>query len=151
MPTETSPISGANDSGPDGRQADPWPITGGKVWDIMTDLTFTYGETPQDTIRAQCAAQCPDGYRMAVHSGEDLDALAAATQPVIDSHLEAVIFTEGPSDSAGRRVFTFTAEGLAVLCRRLSEAPWGDPDASEDPAAHGLRSCILETLGIEEI
>ncbi len=116
----------------------------------MTDLTFTYGETPQDTIRAQCAAQCPDGYRMAVHSGEDLDALAAATQPVIDSHLEAVIFTEGPSDSAGRRVFTFTAEGLAVLCRRLSEADM-EPDSDEEPAAHSLRSCILETLGIEEI
>ena len=112
---------------------------------------YSYGATPQGVIRTACAAQCPNGYRMAVHNGEDLDALAAATQPVIDAHLEAVIFTEGPRDEAGRRVFTFTAEGLAVLCRRLGEAPWGHPDDSEDPAAHGLRSAILQRLDIEEI
>ncbi len=117
---------------------------------MADQLTYNYGDAPQAVIQAQCAAQCPDGYRIAVHAGEDLDALAAATQPVIDSRLEAVTFTEGPRDDAGRRVFTFTAEGLAVLCRRLSEADM-DPDGEEEPPAHSLRSCILSTLDIEEI
>ncbi len=113
--------------------------------------TYNYGDCPQSVILAKCFDQCPDGYKIAVHNkGEDLAALSAATKPVIDSRLEAVIFTEGPQDEAGRRVFTFTAKGLAVLCRRLSEADM-DPDGEEEPPAHSLRSDILTTLGIEEI
>jgi len=87
---------------------------------------------------------------------------AAINDQVIDSHLEAVSFTQGTRHrGAGfyTGVYSFDAETLPVLIRRLAqplqrhwETPLGDDD-SEYPrtlgdAMQSLANEILGTLGI---
>lgn len=106
--------------------------------------TYTYGTTPTDVIRAALDAQCPEGYHISAWPrSEDYQALVAAVNQGIDSHLEAVTGMKQGTDSRGSPEFTFTTDDMLVILRRLGE--------SDDDNAMFLRSCILETLGIEEV
>jgi hypothetical protein len=107
----------------------------------MAKRTYSYGATPAEVIRRECAEQCPEGYRMTLRSKVEWYVLAQAWNEGIDSYLEAL--TERSSaDADTGKVCVHPAE-LQTLCRRLFE------QGSDE--AWSLRSCILETLGIEEV
>lgn len=93
-------------------------------------------------IKAAAMAQCPDGYPVEMPHGYEFDLLCEAINQGIDSHLEAVQFTEF-SGSYGKRGFKFNPETLSVLVRRLME--------SDNDEAQSLASGICETLNIELI
>lgn len=73
---------------------------------------------------------------------EDFEAIRDAISQGIDSHLEAIRFTEF-SGQYGKRGLAFNPETLHVLIRRLME--------SENDAAQSLASAICETIGVELI
>jgi len=106
--------------------------------------TYTYGTTPADVIRAALDAQCPEGYNISAWlQSEEYQAIGTAVNQGIDSRLEAVTDMKQGRDSRGAPEFTFTTDDMLVILRRLAE--------SDDDNAMSLRSCILETLGIEEV
>lgn len=107
--------------------------------------TYSFGATPEGLIKERCHAQCPDGYPMTIRSDSEWAAIAACVNTGIDSHLEAV--TERSSFDASTGECLVHPDELHVLLRRLGECEWSD-DYEDGPS---LRSCILETLGIEEI
>lgn len=96
-----------------------------------------------DALREAIKARALEPYPCEFHNGsQDLQAVAAAVNQGIDSHLEAVQFTESQG-AHGRRKFTFEPASVAVLVRRLME--------SGEENAESLASGICETLGIELI
>lgn len=103
--------------------------------------TNSFGETPDDEIRAAVRLQCPDGYPMTLRCKDEWRALAAAWNQGIDAHLEAL--TERSSADATTGVVLVHPDELHVLLRRLAEG------GSEE--GESLRSAILSTLDIEEV
>jgi hypothetical protein len=76
--------------------------------------------------------------RIAVHHfSDDFKVLHDAVNQGIDSHLEAVQFTELQRDEAGRRVFDFSLGTIHVLVRRLSGLSYCTDDSDE----HGTDTC----------
>lgn len=126
---------------------------------------YSFGMTPEADIRQAMVKQGMDHYPMSL-VGEDVQAVIKAVNIGIDAHLTACFCPErGDAYEPGERAITATsdtrhwqagdklvlartldcsvsAESLRVLLRRLYE------DGSD--AAWGLRSAILDTLGIEE-
>jgi hypothetical protein len=74
--------------------------------------------------------------------GDDYQAFADAVGQGIDSHLEAVSFTQEPG-AHGRVKFTVAPESMPVLVRRLLE--------SGNEHAESLAGSICTTLEIELI
>lgn len=132
--------------------------------------TFSSGQTPAEILLQQLKKYCPDGsYEMSL-VGDDQEVAIEAINVGIDSHLEAVTFNDNPKynqevfevegKSYGgpvRLELDTTLEGIVVICRRLYDF-WCNCDCSEEDAedckhwrAYDLRSCILQTLNIEEV
>jgi hypothetical protein len=103
------------------------------------ESTFSFGACPEDLIKKACNSQCPAGYTMTIKDDEEWEAIAAAVNLGIDSHLEAL--TERSVFDNG--VCNVHPDELHVLLRRFAE--------SMVEKAELLRSAILDTLGIEEI
>jgi hypothetical protein len=114
--------------------------------------TFSFGECPEDLIKKACNSQCPMGYTMTIKAQDEWSWLAAAVNTGIDAHLEALTNRSTFDNSTG--VCNVHPNELHVLLRRLLDQGW---DQTEDQiegraeSPHGLRSAILDTLGIEEI
>jgi len=104
--------------------------------------TYTYGTAPAAAIIEACKGE---EYTMKLNS-TDAAPVQRACSIGIDSHLEAC-FVPSRGDSYdwhdGKLHCCVSPESLAVLCRRLADI--GDENAEN------LRSCILETLDIEEV
>ena len=100
---------------------------------------FSAGLCPSELIKLAALDQCPEGYPMTIRDPAEWTALAAAWNQGIDSHLEAL--TERSHANNGS--VCVHPEELHTLLRRLYE--------SESEDAWQLRSCILTTLGIEEV
>lgn len=103
-------------------------------------VTFSYGTTPEEVIKARVARQTPNGYSMTIRSQTEWTAIANAVNQGIDSHLEG--FTRSKFDPKTGECLIHPEE-MTTFLRRLSE--------SNDEESMDLRSSILETLGIEEI
>lgn len=101
---------------------------------------YSFGECPDDVIRAACHAQCSGGYPMTIRSQGEWGAIAEAVNQGIDSHLEAL--TESSFNTSTGECLVHPDE-LHVLLRRLFE--------SGDEEAWSLRSDILQSLDIEEV
>lgn len=109
----------------------------------MKHFSAIWSDKLGEAIKAECRKACIKSYPIECHSGsDDLGSLIDATSQGIDSHLEAIFFTQGKG-SNGRMLLTFEAKSVPVLVRRLLE--------SEDDNAHCLASSICSTLGIELI
>ena len=105
----------------------------------MKTLSFLWTEHLREVINQASR----DPYPIECHERTEMcDAIKAAVNQGIDSHLEAVFFTEFPGDY-GKRGFLFDPRSMAVLVRRLME--------SGSDEAQSLASGICETLGIELI
>ena len=109
---------------------------------MMTLKTYTFGMTPEETIRLALAEECGDRVYPMELVGEDADALRSVVNQGIDGHLTAVV---GSSFHwrGHRLVCGVDQADMLVILRRLFE------DGGED--AGSLRSGILSTIGIEEI
>jgi len=103
-------------------------------------LSFSFGTTPEEIIKEQVAEQTPSGYPMEIKSQDEWAAIAKAVNKGIDAHLEG--FTRSKFDSQTGHCLIHPEE-MHTFLRRLFEA--------DDEESWGLRSAILETLGIEEI
>lgn len=103
-------------------------------------VSFSYGTTPEDIIKARVLRQTPNGYPMTIRTQHEWTAIANAVNQGIDSHLEG--FTRSKFDPKTGECLIHPEE-MTTFLRRLYE--------SNDEEAMGLRSAILETLGIEEI
>lgn len=99
--------------------------------------TFSFGQTPEQLIKDIAP---PEGYRMHIKSQAEWAAIAKAVNQGIDSHLEG--FTRSTFDSKTGQCLIHPAE-MTTFLRRLYEA--GDDES------WGLRSAILDTLGVEEV
>jgi len=108
---------------------------------FMTDTRFSFGQCPSEIITLAVLAQCPEGYTMTLRSQGEWKALSDAWNQGIDSHLEAMTVRSTADSSSGS--VNVHPEELCTLLRRFYE------DGSDE--AWGLRSCILSTLGIEEV
>lgn len=102
---------------------------------------YSFGQCPDDVIKAACEEQCPNGYPMTIRSQDEWSVITAAWNQGIDSHLEALT-SRSFADASSGSMNVHPAE-LHVLLRRLYE------DGSDE--AWSLRSAILSTLDIEEI
>ena len=102
--------------------------------------SFTFGTTPKEVIMEKVNKQTPNGYPMTIRSQNEWAAIANAVNQGIDSHLEG--FTRSKFDSKTGECLVHPEEMFTFL-RRLFE--------NGDEESWGLRSSILETLGIEEI
>lgn len=94
-----------------------------------------------EAIKSAALAMDRDFDISAMARSADFESIKNAINQGIDSHLEAVRFTQ--SDSCGRFYLHITPETLHVLVRRLMEA--------SDENSDSLASGICETLGIELI
>lgn len=106
----------------------------------MSRHTFTLGTCPPELIDQLANEQCPEGYAMTLRAPEEWQALAAAWNQGIDSHLEAL--TERSRADASTGEVLVHPDELKTLLRRLFE------DGSE--AGWSLRISILASLGVEE-
>ena len=102
--------------------------------------SFTFGTTPKEVIMEKVNKQTPNGYPMTIRSQNEWTAIANAVNQGIDSHLEG--FTRSKFDGKTGECLVHPEEMFTFL-RRLFE--------NGDEESWGLRSSILETLGIEEI
>lgn len=103
-------------------------------------VSFSFGTTPPEIIKERTMQQTPSGYPMTIRSQDEWTAITKAVNQGIDSYLEA--FTRSKFDhTTGQCVIH--PEEMTTFLRRLYE------DGGDE--AWGLRSAILETLGIEEI
>jgi hypothetical protein len=113
---------------------------------------FTCGCTPDAVIKAAALEQCPSGYHMTLNE-RDWEALAAAWNQGIDSHLEGM--ARSYADASSGQVVVHPEE-LHILIRRLNELDaekmWPDWNLGQHNYPNeSLRQDILSTLGIEEI
>lgn len=85
-------------------------------------------------------------------SSQDHQALAAAVNVGIDSHLEAVSFTVD-TDHRGAPRYWIAPESLSTLVRRLLDGDGITEDSNEElwAASQDLASGICQTLDIELI
>lgn len=126
---------------------------------IISEMLDTEGELPflsfsaiwSDRLKAAIQERAPrEGYPIECHEGgSEFMFIRAAIMEGIDSHLEAVRFSEFRGEH-GRRGFRFERETLHVLIRRLMEVEDTDPEGSGDTPA-SLASSICQTLNIELI
>jgi hypothetical protein len=93
------------------------------------------GEAISEASREPYPIECHEG-------SQDFQSLERATAQGIDSHLEAIRFSEFKGGH-GRRGFMIEPQSVAVLVRRLLE--------SGEESDMTLASSICETLGIELI
>ena len=103
-------------------------------------LSFTFGTTPEEIIKEQATRQTPSGYPMTIRSQNEWAAIAKAVNKGIDAHFEG--FTRSKFDHTTGECLIHPEE-MTTFLRRLYE--------NGDEESWGLRSAILETLGIEEI
>lgn len=107
----------------------------------MKTLSAIYTPALESAIKSHCA-HLPS-YPIECHeSSEDCEAIRDAVSQGIDSHLEAIRFTEF-SGQYGKRGLALNPETLHVLIRRLME--------SDNENAQNLASAICGTIGIELI
>lgn len=131
--------------------------------------SITYGTVPdRERFLSHCAARLDDdgesnpvgAYPMEIVNPIEWEAIKAAVNQGIDSHLEAVAFSGAdivPRSTRSGRVIcnaghiTISDPGsLHTLIRRLVEAAdCGDPSDNENPPVLDLVSSVLYTLGIE--
>ena len=91
-----------------------------------------------------------------IHNGWDFQAFRCAINQGIDSHLEAVRFTQD-TDYRGCARFNISADTLHVLVRRLFDVEYcGASGECYDcevcniaEASESLAQCICEVLGVE--
>ena len=102
--------------------------------------SFSAYYTP--ALGAAIDAASAEPYPMEFHRGEELNAICAAINQGIDSHLEAIMFSQDTGE-CGRTRIVLRPNSVRVLVRRLME--------SESEAAQSLASSICETLDIELI
>lgn len=96
-----------------------------------------------DKLGAAIAKASREPYPIECHyNSEDFNSILYAVNQGIDSHLQALHFTQGAGEY-GRVKLTFTPESMPVLVRRLME--------SADEESQQLASSICGTLGIELI
>jgi hypothetical protein len=116
--------------------------------------TFSFGLTPENIIR-ECL---PDLYPMEL-VGDDWKIFETLQNLGIDSHLEAMAcegrdqielkdYPIGPYHNH-KLGCNLSKEGMICFLRRLIEHDFEDESLTDN--AYSLRSCILETIGIEEI
>ena len=103
-------------------------------------LTFTFGTTPEEVIKEKVNKETPSGYSMHIKSRREWASIAKAVNKGIDAHLEG--FTRSTFDSNTGKCLIHPEE-MMIFLRRLYE--------NEDEESWGLRTSILETLGIEEV
>jgi len=109
---------------------------------MMTHGTFTFGTTPEETIRHALSEECGEwAYPMEL-VGDDADAMRSVVNEGIDGHLTAVVRSRFHW-RAHRLVCGVDHADMLVILRRLF-------DKGSD-SAWSLRSGILGTLGIEEV
>ena len=123
----------------------------------MCRINIGSGSVSYETVR-QAMNGAP--YTMSLTGPCDIQAVVAAVNQGIDSHLEACYCPErgdrygGGQREAGKLVLcrtlecTISVESLPVLLRRLCELDLNDPPVEEEGMS--LASNILETLGINE-
>jgi len=107
---------------------------------VKEQLSFTFGATPEKIIKEKTMQQTPSGYPMTIKSQNEWTAIANAVNKGIDAHLEG--FTRSKFDHTTGECLIHPEE-MTTFLRRLYE--------NGDEESWGLRSAILETLGIEEI
>lgn len=122
----------------------------------MSEIKYTYsfGNTPKNII-LECL---PDTYPMEL-VGDDWKIFEILQNQGIDSHLEAIVCSgrdsvrvnNYPIGSHNVRKLgcELSKDGMLCFLRRLLEFEFETEEL--ESAAWGLRSCILETIGIEEI
>ena len=108
--------------------------------------TYNFGTTPKEVILQALKEQLGDKpYEMTL-SRSDEPVIVKCVNQGIDSHLEGIteLAQSREQNPCGSRLhLEFGHNSLLVLLRRLLE------EGSDE--AHDLRSCILETLRIEEV
>jgi hypothetical protein len=104
--------------------------------------SFTFGTTPDATIREALIQECGEReYEMKL-IGDDAEALRRVVNEGIDSHLTAVV--RSSFHWQGHRLAcAVDHDDLLVILRRLFD------DGGEE--AWSLRNGIISTLGIEEV
>jgi len=111
-------------------------------------------EQQQNTIVKACQKQVPKGYIVSgLPNSDEIGALIRMTAQGIDSHLQAIHFTEDLEYAKaflGRRQFKFDPKSMGVLCRRLAKSALTDSDdeGQRDNDETLLRD-ILDSLGID--
>jgi len=93
-----------------------------------------------------------------IHNGWEFEAFKRAINQGIDSHLEAVQFTQD-TDNRGCPRFNISGDTLHVLVRRLLEVEYcgNDEECTEceicslAEASEMLASCICEVLRLEAV
>ncbi len=109
-----------------------------------------------NAVKAASAEPFPISF--GIHNGWDFQAFQSAINQGIDSHLEAVHFTQD-TDNRGCARFNISADTLHVLVRRLFDVDYcGAPSECYDcevcnisEASESLALCICEVLGVEII
>jgi len=103
-------------------------------------VSFSFGTTPEEVIKERVGKQTPSGYPMHIKNRAEWAAIAKAVNQGIDSRLEG--FTRSTFDHKTGKCLIHPEE-MTTFLRRLYEG--GDEES------WGLRSAILETMGVEEI
>ena len=110
-------------------------------------------EQQQKRVVEACEQQVPDGYLISGQpNSEEVGALIRMTAQGIDSHLEAISFTESPMDAGAimpRRSFLFDPKSMGVLCRRLAGSVYTETDEETQESDERLLRDILDSLGID--
>jgi len=119
---------------------------------MMTTTTESFSACWSDRLGQAINKRSAEPYPIACWpNSDDFKVLAAAINVGIDSHLEAVSFTQD-TDYRGAPRFWIAAESLSILVRRLLN---GDGIADDDEAlwdaSQDLASGICSTLDIELI
>jgi hypothetical protein len=119
-----------------------------------TYISMNFGELPpREEFIKHCEPQMP--FPMSLVDQDEIDAVVAAVNQGIDSHLEAVMGRQYTDETYKRfPKWAFEVEdagSMHTLLRRLIEADdfWGDPDANEDPPIANLCSSIMTVLGYD--
>ena len=102
--------------------------------------SFSAQTPPEAVIIEAVKEQAPNGYHMTIKSQNEWASIAKVVNQGIDAHLEG--FTRSTFDNSTGECLIHPEE-MTTFLRRLNEA--GDEES------YGLRSSILDTLGIEEI
>jgi len=109
----------------------------------MQTFSAYYTDKLGQAIRIQALEQCPDGYPMTIKNQDEVDAIVAAWNQGIDSHLEAITERSSYNQISRGVSFNIHPEELHVLIRRLMD--------SGSEAGESLASAICSTLDIELI
>ena len=109
----------------------------------MKTFSFLWSDALEEAIK-QAASTLDQDYSISMRAGDDFEALKAAVNQGIDSHLQAVGLAEQEVETTqcgSRWNGSISPDSLHVLVRRLMEAG--------DEASDSLASSICATLDIE--